>query len=168
LLFSGRVVLPPERKIRDRQFAYLFAADRFDHLNNPTSGVYKYLNEGIDVISTRYVLSSLAYNVETEDEEDFVRRLNSEFPVPDALIFLDCKAETSLARMAVSRPNRDAYDTLEKLSNAYSNFKRALSDYSAPKLVVNANLPKAVISDTVYDFVAQVTTLEPVAASLQP
>jgi dTMP kinase len=167
LLFSGRVILPPERQVKDRQFAYLFAADRFDHLNNPTSGIYKYLDEGIDVISTRYVLSSLAYNVETQEEEEFVRRLNSEFPVPDALVFLDCTAETSLARMSISRPNRDAYDTLEKLSTAYSNFMRILRHYPAPKLVVDAKLPKDVISDMVYDFVAQVETLEPTAVPSQ-
>ena len=54
LFFSGRVILPPARDVRDAQFAYLFAADRFDHLYNPTNGVVKHLEEDVDVISTRY------------------------------------------------------------------------------------------------------------------
>src|SRR5438874_12719044 len=43
LFFSGRVVLPSDPAIRDRQFAYLFAADRFDHLHNATTGILRHL-----------------------------------------------------------------------------------------------------------------------------
>lgn len=154
LLFSGRVVLPPDRHVRDRQFAYLFAADRFDHLNNPTTGILKYLNEGIDVISTRYVLSSFAYNVETEEEEAFVRRLNADFPDPDCMIFLDCPVAVSIARMSASRPNRDTYENRSKLTRAASNYDRALATYKGPLLRIDASLPREEIGQTVSQFVS--------------
>jgi dTMP kinase len=157
LLFSGRVVLPSERHIRDRQFAYLFAADRFDHLNNPTTGILKYLQEGIDVISTRYVLSSLAYNVETTEEEAFVKRLNADFPHPDHLIFLDCPVDISVRRMAASRPNRDTYENRAKLKRAALNYRRALSTYAGSLLQIDATLPREQIAEKVFTFISDKT-----------
>jgi len=153
LFFSGRVVLPPERDVRDRQFAYLFAADRFDHLNNPTNGVFKHLAEGIDVISTRYMFSSLAYNVETDEEEALVQRLNADFPAPDVLIFLECPVELSIQRMAVSRPTRDTYENRGKLVEVEANYRRIIASYRGRKLVVDASLPRNVIADEVFQFV---------------
>jgi len=147
--------LPPDRHIRDRQFAYLFAADRFDHLNNPTTGILKYLDDGIDVISTRYVLSSLAYNVETDEEEAFVRRLNADFPDPDYLIFLDCSVELSIERMAVSRPNRDTYENRAKLTRAALNYHHTLAGYQGRLLIVDASLPREEVGAKVFDFVAR-------------
>jgi dTMP kinase len=154
LLFSGRVVLPPDRHIRDRQFAYLFAADRFDHLNNPTTGILKHLSDGVDVISTRYALSSLAYNVETDEEEAFVRRLNADFPEPDYLIFLDCPVELSIERVSISRPNRDTYENRAKLTRAASNYRRILQAYDGLLLSVDASLPKEEVAAKVFAFIS--------------
>lgn len=153
LYFSGRMVLPPEREVADRQFAYLFAADRFDHLYNPTNGVIKHLDEGTDVISTRYVLSSLAYHVESEEEEDFVWGLNSRFPSPDHLIFLDCPVELSLSRIAASRASRETYEHGPKLERVHGNYQRILKKYTGSKLVVDAALPKEEISGRVLQYV---------------
>ena len=150
LYFSGRMVLPPDRETADRQFAYLFAADRFDHLYNPTNGVIKHLDEGTDVISTRYVLSSLAYHVESEDEENFVWDLNSRFPSPDYLIFLDCPVELSLSRIAASRASRETYEHGPKLKRVHDNYARLLKKYEGLKLVVDAALPKEEIGDRVF------------------
>ena len=153
LYFSGRMVLPPDRETADRQFAYLFAADRFDHLYNPTNGVLKHLEEGTDVISTRYVLSSLAYHVESEEEESFVWDLNSRFPSPDHLIFLDCPVELSLSRIAASRANRETYEHGPKLERVHQNYQRLLKKYAGSKLVVDAALPKEEIADRVFGYV---------------
>jgi dTMP kinase len=153
LLFSGRVILPPDRAVRDRQFAYLFAADRFDHLNNPTSGIFRFLKQGIDVICTRYILSSLAYNVEKPDEKELVMRLNADFEDPDFLIYLDCPVDVSINRMSLARPNRDTYENRQKLSLVADNYKRILQTYGSPKIVVDASLPPAEIAERVSRFV---------------
>ena len=145
--------MPPDRQIRDRQFAYLFAADRFDHLNNPTNGVLKLLDSGLDVISTRYVSSSLAYNVETPDEEEFVRRINADFRKPDFLIYLDCPIDLSLERMEKSRAVRETYENRRKLEIVHENYRRIMEKYAGRKLVVDAALPRAIIADKVFEFV---------------
>jgi dTMP kinase len=161
LFFSGRVVLPPDREIRDQQFAFAFAADRFDHLHNPTNGVIKHLSEGVDVICTRYVLSSMAYNVETLKEEEVVRRLNDGFPEPDFLIYLDCPVELSLKRMDAARATRDTYENVTKLTAVYENYHRAVHEYSGRKLLVDASLSREHIADLVFDFTSQATKLQP-------
>jgi dTMP kinase len=153
LYFSGRMVLPPERETADRQFAYLFAADRFDHLYNPTNGVIKHLDEGTDVITTRYVLSSLAYHVESEEEEGFVWDLNSRFPSPDHLVFLDCSVELSLSRIAASRASRETYEHGPKLERVHDNYQRLLKTYTGSQLVVDAALPKEEIANRVFAFI---------------
>lgn len=153
LFFSGRVILPPEREIRDRQFAYLFAADRFDHLNNPTNGVFKHLVEGIDVISTRYMFSSLAYNVENDEERALVQRLNADFPAPDALIFLDCPVELAIQRLSISRPTRDTYENRAKLLEVEANYQRIIGSYEGRKLIVDASQSREVIANDVFEFV---------------
>jgi dTMP kinase len=152
LFFSGRVVLPPAREVRDRQFAYLFAADRFDHLNNPTNGVFKHLAEGIDVISTRYMFSSVAYNAETNDEKAFVQQLNAEFPMPDGLIFLDCPVELAVQRLAVARPTLDTYENRGKLRSVETNYREIIGSYTGPKLAVDASLPRTVVAEKVFLF----------------
>jgi dTMP kinase len=156
LFFSGRVVLPSDPAIRDRQFAYLFAADRFDHLNNATTGILRQLEKDIDVISTRYVLSSLAYNVQDHREQQFIQRLNRDFPVPDCLIFLDCSPELSVKRMARSRPHRETYENYSKLKEVYENYKKVLKSYKGRKLIVSASLPKKEISEHVFHFVEDI------------
>jgi dTMP kinase len=154
LSFSGRMVLPEERSVRDAHFAYLFAADRFDHLNNPTNGVLKDLAAGIDVVCTRYLFSSLAYNGETPEEEALVRRLNTGFPMPDALIYLRGTAELSARRLS-SRTNLETYENIEKLAAVQRNYDRILDAYTGRKLIVDATLSRSVIADQVFGFVEQ-------------
>jgi dTMP kinase len=166
LFFSGRVVLPPERETRDQQFAFAFAADRFDHLHNPTNGVIKHLGEGIDSICTRYVLSSMAYNVETPKEEEVVQRLNQGFPEPDFLIYLDCPVDLSIRRMDAARATRDTYENVTKLTAVYENYRRAVHEYSGRKLIVDASLSREHIADLVFDFTSQSTKLQPMLFDL--
>jgi dTMP kinase len=152
-LFSGKVPLPPDPNVRDQQFAYLFAADRFEHLHNPTTGVLKQVSEGIDVVSTRYLFSSLAYNAENPEGEALVQRLNVDFPAPDALIFLKCDVDLSIRRLTQSRPALDTYENRDKLVSVERNYERIIGDYSGRKLVVDASLSREAIANRVFDFV---------------
>jgi dTMP kinase len=153
LLFSGKVPLPPDPDVRDRQFAYLFAADRFEHLHNPTTGVLKQVAEGVDVVSTRYLFSSLAYNAESPEGEALVQRLNLDFPAPDVLVFLKCDVDLSIRRLTQSRPALDTYENRDKLLSVEKNYERIIGDYSGCKLVVEASLPRELIADKVFEFV---------------
>ncbi|HBA96917.1 MAG TPA: dTMP kinase, partial [Lachnospiraceae bacterium] len=56
--------------------AALFAADRLDHILNNQNGLLKKLDEGISVISDRYILSTYAYQ-SVRVPLDWVMALNS-------------------------------------------------------------------------------------------
>ena len=73
----------------DEQMAYLFAADRHDHLYNEIDGVIKLVNQDAIVISTRYYFSSYAYHCNSDADFELVTNLNSRFPKPDLVVYLD-------------------------------------------------------------------------------
>jgi dTMP kinase len=121
----------------DQQMAYLFAADRHDHLYNSVNGVFKNLRSGTHVVSTRYYFSSLAYHASSEEESEFVKSLNSNFPEPDLLIYLDCPVEQSISRLS-KRTFADAYENSEKLKIVRENYSRIIDNYKGRLLVVDA------------------------------
>ncbi|HAV5333353.1 dTMP kinase [Acinetobacter baumannii] len=134
---QGRILFSKQDDKFDQQMAYLFAADRYDHLNNPVDGVLKLVNEGFFVISTRYFFSSLAYHVTDNDSCQLVERLNSEFPNPDLLIYLDNPVESSLKRLN-SRTVLDKYEEENKLKIVSENYQKIISKYNGEKLVLSA------------------------------
>jgi dTMP kinase len=86
--------------------ALLFAADRRDHLTREISPA---LAAGADVISDRYLLSSLAYQAQ-EAERDWVAGLARDVRVPDLTLLLDLPVEVAAARRrAAGRPD-ERYD----------------------------------------------------------
>jgi dTMP kinase len=86
--------------------ALLFAADRRDHLAREVDPA---LAAGSDVVSDRYLLSSLAYQAQ-EAERDWVAGLAREVRVPDLTLLLDLPVEVAAARRrAAGRPD-ERYD----------------------------------------------------------
>lgn len=134
---QGRILFSKQDDEFDQQMAYLFAADRYDHLNNPVDGVLKLVNEGFYVISTRYFFSSLAYHVTDDDSSKLVERLNSDFPNPDLLIYLDNPVESSIKRLN-SRTVLDKYEEENKLKIVSGNYQKIISEYNGEKLILSA------------------------------
>ncbi|MGB8807815.1 MAG: dTMP kinase [Acinetobacter calcoaceticus] len=134
---QGRILFSKQDDKFDQQMAYLFAADRYDHLNNPIDGVLKLVNEGFYVISTRYFFSSLAYHVTDNNSCQLVERLNSDFPNPDLLIYLDNPVESSIKRLN-SRTVLDKYEEENKLTIVSENYQKIISEYNGEKLVLSA------------------------------
>ena len=124
--------------------AYLFAADRCDHLYNEVNGILALIQRGYWVISTRYFFSSFAYHSKTELDWVFVRDLNKRFPNPDFLIYLDNPVNVSLQRMK-HRVIADAYENERKLEIVSANYKKLLSEYPGPVLVCDATQPASEI-----------------------
>jgi dTMP kinase len=133
---SGRLRFTSDDDLFDRQLAYLFAADRHDHLWNDVDGVMKLLARGEHVISTRYYFSSYAYHCKDENDLSFVRSLNGAFPPPDAVIFIDVPLETSSSRLA-ERAYLDRYESPEKLEVVRRIYERCFESYDGPLLRVN-------------------------------
>jgi dTMP kinase len=103
-----------------RTMALLFAADRHDHLAREIEPA---LAAGMDVISDRYVWSSLAYQA-LEAERDWVSTLACGIRVPDLTILLDVTIETAFARRAVAGRPVERYDDDVVLKRVAENYRR--------------------------------------------
>ncbi|MEM5291481.1 dTMP kinase [Paraburkholderia sabiae] len=146
---KGRVLFSQEAARFDRQMAYLFAADRFDHLHNPVDGVEKLVSEGTFVISTRYYFSSFAYHGDSAADFERVRSLNAEFRHPDLVIYLSNTVERSMARIS-SRKHFDAYENAAKLTKVSENYERIFADYQYPFLRLNASDSMESLHEAIY------------------
>jgi dTMP kinase len=149
---NQRVFFTHNREKLDEQLAYLFAADRHDHLYNEIDGVFKLINDGFQVISTRYYFSSLAYNCQTPEQFEFVSKLNHKFPNPDLVIYLDLPVEASLARLA-ERSLTEIYETKTKLTQVRENYQRIFQNYNDPLLIVDGTATKEYIHQQIIDLV---------------
>jgi dTMP kinase len=86
--------------------ALLFAADRRDHLRREIEPA---LAAGFDVVSDRYLLSSLAYQAQ-EAERDWVATLARDVRRPDLTLLLDLPSETAAARRRAAGRIDERYD----------------------------------------------------------
>lgn len=147
-----RIVFSHERVLFDEQMAYLFAADRHDHLYNDFDGVFKLIKDNYHVISTRYYFSSLAYNCETEDKFTFVQKLNARFPNPDLTIYLDIPIEVSLERLQ-SRSVQEIYETKSKLTQVREQYQRIFAQYTGKAIAIDGTQKPQEIHQQIVEFV---------------
>jgi dTMP kinase len=122
----------------DEQMAYLFAADRYYHLYNNINGVFKLIDDGCHVLTTRYYFSSLAYNSGNEAQESLVKQLNSNFPNPDLVIYLDLPVEIALDRLGERKEMKEVYETEEKLIKVSKNYTKVFDEYGGKLLKIQA------------------------------
>jgi dTMP kinase len=136
--FKKRVSFVSDEKLFDEQMAYLFAADRHDHLYNEVDGIFELNKKGLTTISTRYFFSSLVYHVNNEEEYTFVKKLNEKFPLPDLTIYINNPVEVSLKRISL-RAHRDTYENKEKLEKVKLNYKKVFEEYNENLLIVDGS-----------------------------
>jgi dTMP kinase len=87
--------------------ALLFAADRLDHV---ASEIAPLLAAGVDVISDRYTLSSLAYQSITSGDPAWVEAVNAKARAPDLTIFLQVSPRTAVARRFSESNRRELFE----------------------------------------------------------
>jgi dTMP kinase len=100
----------PNQSLDGRTMALLFAADRVDHLQREIEPL---LSDGTDVVSDRYLLSSLAYQAEEADRA-WVATLARGVRIPDLTVLIDLPVEVAAERRrkagrAIERYDDDAY-----------------------------------------------------------
>src|SRR5262249_25510186 len=100
--------------------ALLFAADRRDHLRREIEPA---LAAGTDVVSDRYLLSSLAYQAE-EAERGWVAGLARELRAPDLTILLDVPVEVAAARRRAAGRVVERYDADAMQARVAQNYRR--------------------------------------------
>ncbi len=106
--------------------ALLYSADRDDHLYNSEYGITGHLENGETVISDRYFYSSYAYQ-SVELEKDEIRKLNSRFPDPDCVIFIDTSVSDSIDRIERRGEEKELFEREEYLSLVRSNYLSVFS-----------------------------------------
>jgi dTMP kinase len=147
-----RIFFTSDRRLFDEQMAYLFAADRHDHLYNEIDGVFKLIEQGFHVISTRYYFSSLVYNSRTPEQFEFVSRLNYEFPNPDLVIYIDLPIKVSLERLQ-ERSLQEIYETENKLTQVRASYQKIFADYQDKLLVIDGTQPIEAIHQQIIEFI---------------
>jgi dTMP kinase len=104
--------------------ALLFAADRTDHLFNQTDGVVRTLESGAWVLTDRYVLSSLAYQVTSGLDTDWVAGINARAIQPDLTIFIETPVDVCVARIEGRSSREELFhkrDFLARVADAYES-----------------------------------------------
>jgi len=120
-----REILSRREKVDPRTLALLFAADRNEHLYSEPDGIIARISEGEVVICDRYLFSSLAYQSVSSDF-DYIYALNSAFPLPEHLVFLDVPPEICEQRRS-SRPLEEIFENLDFQGKALQGYEKAFS-----------------------------------------
>ena len=121
-----RRVLSGEVKVPQSTIAYLFAADRDNHINNPEYGIISHLKKGEVVISDRYFFSSFAYQSIGFDP-DAVMMLNSRFPYPELVLYVDTPVEDCISRIEGRGNDKEIYEKLDYQTKVHENYEKFFS-----------------------------------------
>ena len=121
-----RQILGGKIELNPKTTAYLFAADRAEHVWGK-NGIVNSIQNGKAVIIDRYIFSSLAYQGVSCGKE-LPRLLNKDFPLPEILFFFDITPETSLARIE-SREISEIYENNEYLTKTRNRYLEIIDEY---------------------------------------
>ncbi len=149
-----RQVLSNRLPMDEAAMAALFAADRLDHLNNTTDGLCRQLEQGIAVLSDRYVLSTYAYQG-VSLPLDWVMSLNLQalrIHKPDCHLFIDVDPETALERIGRGRFHMDRYETKSQLTQVRQRYFDLIEQLKEQQniIIINGNQDAAAIAEEIW------------------
>lgn len=122
-----RRMLVGEFSVDEKTNAYLFAADRCEHIFGK-GGVKELCDSGKTVVSDRYFFSSMAYQSVSCGEE-LPKLLNSPFPHPEYLFYFVINPEISLGRVNARGEHKEIYETIEKQKKIAAQYEKVISEY---------------------------------------
>ena len=122
-----RRMLGGEFSVDEKTNAYLFAADRCEHIFGK-GGVQELCQAGKIVVSDRYFFSSMAYQSVSCGEE-LPQLLNSPFPLPEYLFYFVINPEVSLGRVTARGEKKEIYETIEKQKKIAAQYEKVISEY---------------------------------------
>jgi dTMP kinase len=102
----GLFIREQQEQYRGRTLACLVAADRYAHIEHEIKPA---LGKGQLVISDRYVLSSLVYQILDGVSMEFVLALNKDIVIPHLSVLLTASADALGERLA-ARPNLTRFE----------------------------------------------------------
>jgi len=128
-------LLPGETVINNPEYwADLFVQDRKWHMNKVVAPA---LQLGLQVISDRYDLSTIAYQSAQGKNMDELIQIHEGLPVPSLTLLLDLPVETALRRAEKSQQRvKEYFDDLAFLQKVQSNYLIAVSKLSKGRKIV--------------------------------
>ncbi len=156
-----RAILARQVRAHPRTIALLYAADRSEHVFEPQAGIESRTRRGELVISDRYLFSSLAYQG-TESGWEWVRGLNSAFPLPQCVIFVDTPVEVCQERLAARR-NEELYDGVAFQTRVRESYLRAMESFSGSGMrvcLVNGDRAAGLIHGDIWKILSSVPISE--------
>ena len=123
-MLLGQHKCPDGSPVSDKTMALLFAADRMDHIQREIKPL---LASGVDVITDRYFLSSLAYQ-SLENDRSWVRGLARDLLEPDITILVDVPVDVAAERRAASGRPIERYDGDKTLQGVAENYRRLVAE----------------------------------------
>ena len=124
--------------------ALLFAADRRDHLRREIEPA---LAEGLDVVTDRFLLSSLAYQAE-EAQRDWVAGLARDVRAPDLTLLLDVPVSVAAERRRAAGRPVERYDEDGLQSRVAENY-RQLARADASIVVLDGSPPPDEVTNAI-------------------
>ena len=118
-MFIREHCLHSKKRLSSVVEALLFAADRFEHLENE---VLPALKEGKLVISDRYVYSSLAYQGAAGLDLEWIKKINKHALEPHLAIFIDVDPEIVIERLKREKSIMENLETQRKVREVYMKF----------------------------------------------
>jgi dTMP kinase len=150
-----RSILARDVRAHPRTVALLYAADRSEHVHDPVSGIEARVKKGQLVISDRYLFSSLAYQSQ-ECGFDFVLGLNSGFPLPQRLLFLDTPVEVCQERLS-ERGKMELYDGAAFQTRVRDAYLHAIERYAGTGMqvsLIDGDRPAGLIHGELWKIIA--------------
>lgn len=149
-----RQCLTGRMQMDEAALAALFAADRLDHINNETNGLKNKLDDGISVISDRFVLSNYAYQ-SVKAPLEWVMKLNSQaldILRPDCHIFIDVEPDITLQRMAARRFQTELFENKTRLTQVREKYIQLIEKLSKTEniIVIDGNRTINEIADEIW------------------
>ena len=117
--FIKRHCLHGEKRVSSIIEALLFAADRFEHVEDV---IVPAIGKGKIVVSDRYVYSSLAYQGAAGLDLEWIEKVNEHAIHPNLAFFIDVKPEIVVKRLKPKKSVMENLQTQQKVREVYMKF----------------------------------------------
>ena len=136
-----REILYRKRTADEKTIAALFLADRLEHILEPKQGMKQYIEQGTNVWTDRYYLSSYAYH-SSYVSLDWVIQSNSlcrKLLKPDIIFYIDISVAESLKRLQKGRASLDQFETEQRITQVKENYETAIAKVRDVENIIRIN-----------------------------